>query len=263
MYQYILEARKTKAKYDYSLRLLLGRYSIKSEIELVSGNIVDWPKYINPDQKDEFIKRAQDAFSQFRSYWRQAFYSELGIDTAVSYVKNDHDTMKSIQEKAAAWYYVTYHPSEFKNDVIYNSTLKRYLSFPWTVDEYIANIAIENNERIPSETYIQAIPSGKIEEHAARLHKKNLILYDDESDEESDDESGVDDDDDDDDDVDAFSEEEEVHLKVEQQVDHEHENSVQEEIFEQESKEPEAIDSDDDDDDDEVPVLNVRLSDLL
>lgn len=261
MYKYILEARKTKAKYDYSLRLLLGRYSIKSEVELVSGNIVDWPKYINLNQRDEFVERAQAAFSRFRTYWKEAFYSELGINTNeinIEALKRDTSMRKSFQEKAAAWYYVTYHPSEFKNDVIYNSTLKRYLSFPWVMAEYIIEVTMQNNNRTYLEKYSQPVSLEKMKEHAANLHtqSQNIILY--ESDDEGDDE-----------DEDDFSEEEVIdNVQIENEAKLETKSEIEHEVamIGHNISEVQLSNEEDDeetDDDAEVPVVNVRLADLM
>lgn len=186
MYKYIIEARKTKAKYDHSLRILLGRYSVETEVEFVSGHIIHWPKYLNEQYRPVFIEQIKNAYICFREYWKQAFHSQLSSTT-----NNNNKRNTEIEAKAAAWYYVTYHPSEYKNDVIYNKTLQRYMSFPWVVEEYIIYIAHKNDAREHLPKYMQPISPEKIENYAklhSGLETKIVFAESDEDDEEEEEE---------------------------------------------------------------------------
>lgn len=167
MFEYIADARKTKAKYDHSLRLLLGQYSVQSEIEFISGHIMNWPKYLSVKDKPGFVKRIRTAYIRFKKDWKKKF--EVA----------DED----LEAKAAAWYYVTYHPSEYKSDVTYNSTMTRYMSFPWVVDNYISFIADSNSVRTHEERFLQPVPAEKI--NSAMKKNRDLFISKDEDDNES------------------------------------------------------------------------------
>lgn len=238
MYKYIVDARKTKAKYDHSLRILLGQYAVKSEVEFISGYIIHWPKYLDKNHRSEYCQRIKAAFSRFRRYWKEEFDSNL-----LQYGSRE----AQIEAKAAAWYYVTYHPSEYKTDLIYNSTLSRYMSFPWVVDKFISYIANKNATRQPSDEFMKHIPEEKIQNYARIMH--NQIIF-------SDSEDDFEDSDDSDDSEDREEENEifnENTLEEEQVPD----NNLSFNEDHQQRRNP--IDRDEDD----VPVLNVKLSDLL
>lgn len=246
MYKYILDARETKAKYDHSLRILLGQYAIKTEVEFISGHIIDWPKYLHKQHRPEFCERVKAAFSRFRRQWKEEFGSTLIQDDSIE---------AQIEAKAAAWYYVTYHPSEYKTDVIYNSTLLRYMSFPWVVDEHISYIASKNTKRQPSNEFTQPIPEEKIENYAKMM--KNKIIF-----------SNSDSDSDEFEDSEDSEEENEVHnedsLEQQQIPDNLHQvpdTSLLPSDFRTENHEQQNYPLDNDED--EVPIVNVKLSDLL
>ncbi|GAA5799057.1 hypothetical protein HPULCUR_004466 [Helicostylum pulchrum] len=184
MYKYIADARKVKAKYDHSLRLVLGRYTVRTEIEFISGHILHWPKYLSMKDKPRFIERIRAAYVKFKNDWRQEFEAEF-----LNYCGQDLQSL--IEAKAAAWYYVTYHPSEYKSDVTYNSTMERYMSFPWVLDDYIVSIAIINSTRPREERFFQAV-SAEMIKNAVKETAEFLFDSEDEdndSDDDSEDES--------------------------------------------------------------------------
>ncbi|KAI8641842.1 RNA dependent RNA polymerase-domain-containing protein [Parasitella parasitica] len=187
MYKYIVEARRAKARYDHSLRLLLGQYSVKTEVEFLSGHIVDWPKYLNEQYRPLFLQQIKAACVRFRKHWKQIFDAQW---TTASPSSNNQDQSAQIEAKAAAWYYVTYHPSEYKSAIIYNNTLQRYMSFPWVVEKYLIYIAHKNDTRPDRPEYSQPIPPRKIQEHA-KLHmgpETEIYLAESDEDDESDEE---------------------------------------------------------------------------
>lgn len=180
MYKYIADARNVKARYDHSLRLVLGRYTVRTEIEFISGHVLHWPKYLSVKDKPRFIERIRVAYIKFKGDWRQEFEAEF-----LNYCGQDLQTLT--EAKAAAWYYVTYHPSEYKSDVMYNSTMERYMSFPWVLDDYIASIAIINSTRPREDRFFQAVSAEMINNAAKRTAE---FLFDSENeDNDSDDES--------------------------------------------------------------------------
>jgi hypothetical protein len=230
MYKYIVDARKTKAKYDHSLRILLGQYAVKTEVEFVSGHIVHWPKYLGKQHRSEFCERVKAAFSRFRRYWKKEFDSTLIRDNTIH---------AQVEAKAAAWYYVTYHPSEYNTDVLYNSTLSRYMSFPWVVDNHITCIANKNANRPPLDEFIQPIPQEKIENYARLMSNKTIFSHSEDDHEDykkSEEGNGV---------GNSF---EQRPINLQLVSDH---NLSHNDDFHTENGE------------DEVPVVNIKLSDLL
>lgn len=182
MYEYITEARNSKEKYNHGLRILMGQYSVRTEIEFISGYIVQWPKYLSTKDRHNFIERIKSAYIRFKREWRHHFELEFA-----GY--QGPDLQEKMKAKTAAWYYVTYHRSEYKSDVTYNTTLSRYMSFPWVLDDYIVNIAYHNDTRPMKYYYSEAIPAEKIEN---ATKKDNLLLVsDDDSDDESDEDDNI------------------------------------------------------------------------
>ncbi|CEP19506.1 hypothetical protein [Parasitella parasitica] len=249
MYKYITEARRAKARYDHSLRILLGQYSVKTEVEFISGHIVDWPKYLNEQYRPIFLDQIRAAYTRFRKYWKQMFDSQW---TASSDSSSIQEQSAQIEAKAAAWYYVTYHRSEYKSDVIYNNTLQRYMSFPWVVDNYLIYIAHKNDSRPDKPEFSQPIPPQKIEEHA-KLHRgpeTEIYLADSDEDDESDQDE---------------EEEEDESSSSAKAKNHQLANSYgldlsrRPEDVEQHQRQP----SDPQEEADQIPVLSVKLADLL
>ena len=58
--------------------------------------------------------------------------------------KNQVDIKSKLEAKAYAWYYVTFHPSERADEPGGESMI----SFPWTVDDHLCDIAIRNSGRV-------------------------------------------------------------------------------------------------------------------
>lgn len=256
MYKYIIEARKMKAKYDHSLRILLGQYSVKTEIEFISGHIITWPKYLNEQYRPQFLERIKAAYIRFRKHWKQVFDAQWSNDTTAAGQEtpsrsNTEDQSAEIEAKAAAWYYVTYHPSEFKSDMIYNKTLQRYMSFPWVVESYLIYIAHKNDSRQELPEYSQPISAEKIENHAM-LHRgpqAEIIFAESDEDETS-------------------SEGEESDTEEEEEEDptsssHQHANSYGLDL----PRHPQELDRhqqhDEQQVDEEIPVVTFKLADLL
>ncbi|KAI7901753.1 RNA dependent RNA polymerase-domain-containing protein [Cokeromyces recurvatus] len=242
MYKYVVEARKMKAKYDHSLRILLGQYSVQTEIEFISGHIISWPKYLNPQRRPIYCEHIRAAYGRLKYFWKQQFDSFLIYKNIDGSPKEESEILEQIEARVAAWYYVTYHPSEHKSDVIYNSTLLRYMSFPWVVDDYLCYVASKNSDRPILPEYLQPIPPEKI----SNYHKLNMglnidIMVSSESEDDEDENSESEDAD-------------EAAFMIENAT----ENP-------QLSNNGEQTDDDDDDDnaDDEMPILAVKITDLL
>ncbi|CAO3637776.1 unnamed protein product [Mucor hiemalis] len=213
MYEYIAEARKSKSKYDHSLRILMGQYSVQTEIEFISGHIMSWPKYLSVKDRLKFLEKLKLAYSRFREEWRQHFELEF-----VDY--DGEDIQEKIQAKAAA---------------------------------------CENNDRPLKDYYLEAVPAEKI----ANAAKKDTLLFvsDDEDESDYEDEDSVD------------ESEEEDHIIIEHQVPVQI-NNVNNNVANDGSTDNEVQDGEvihfqsyqtppEEDEDDDVPVMSIKLSELM
>lgn len=126
---YIDEAMELKDEYDRKLGNLMDYYGIKTEAEILSGGIMKMSKSFDRRKDAEAVSMAVRSLrKEARSWFKKGSDSE------------DAD------EKASAWYHVTYHPNYWG---CYNEGLKRdhYISFPWCVYDKLIQIK-RNGSRI-------------------------------------------------------------------------------------------------------------------
>ncbi|KAI9490301.1 RNA dependent RNA polymerase-domain-containing protein [Zychaea mexicana] len=190
MQKYILAARELKEKYDQQLQELMDQFGVATESEIVSGSIVKWLKRMDgPEKFHETRHQAQLQVTRLRDDWRRAHFPTLKKEHGGYYTgEQKHQDMC----KAAAWYYVTYHPTEFQNlkasaaaavnedSRLYQGYLdedygggqqkkknsrnkqqqaQRMLSFPWVAHEILCRLARVNP---PLEEHARAIPELEI-----------------------------------------------------------------------------------------------------
>ena len=117
---FIDDAFYYKSSYDYKLGNLMDYYGIKTEAEILSGNIMKMAKSFTRRRDAEAITLAVKSLRKEARAWFNEKGSELdsGID--------------DVNAKASAWYYVTYHHTYWG---CYNEGMDRdhFLSFPWCV----------------------------------------------------------------------------------------------------------------------------------
>ncbi|KAK7310137.1 hypothetical protein RJT34_07437 [Clitoria ternatea] len=115
---YVDDAYYYKTNYDSKLENLMNYYGIKTESEILSGNIMKMSKSFSKRRDAEAITMAVKSLrKEARSWFNE---SSNGADS-----ESD-----DAYAKASAWYYVTYHPSYWG---CYNEGRDHYLSFPWCV----------------------------------------------------------------------------------------------------------------------------------
>lgn len=117
---YIDDAFYYKSNYDYKLGNLLDYYGIKTETEIISGNIMRMKKSLTKKRDSESINTAVRALRMEARTW----FNEKRSGT--DYGADD------VYAKASAWYHVTYHPSNWG---CYNEgrNCSHFLSFAWCV----------------------------------------------------------------------------------------------------------------------------------
>ena len=117
---YVDDAFSHKSNYDYNLANLMDYYGIKTEAEILSGNIMKLSKSFSRKRDSDAINAAVRSLRKEAQNWFND--SNNGADSGSDNVK----------AKASACYYVTYHPSYWG---CYNEGMNRdhFLSFPWCV----------------------------------------------------------------------------------------------------------------------------------
>nr|DAD32250.1 TPA_asm: hypothetical protein HUJ06_011101 [Nelumbo nucifera] len=120
---YIDDAYECKAEYDYKLGGLMEKYGIKTEAELVSGNI------INESKSFQKLKDPEEIGLAVRSLKKEARGWFTGKST----------NSDSQEAKASAWYHVTYHP-DFWGCYNEGKNWDHFLSFPWCVCDELLRI---------------------------------------------------------------------------------------------------------------------------
>ncbi|PKA57860.1 putative RNA-dependent RNA polymerase SHL2 [Apostasia shenzhenica] len=134
---YIQAASENKGLYDAQLNALLGQYRIRTEAEVVIGQISSLPKY-NSRKQGEIKERAKNAYAALHREFRQIFESEAG-----SQLPSDEKD-RVLMRKASAWYQVTYRPNWVKKTMERGGPdageVAPRLSFAWIAADYLAGI---------------------------------------------------------------------------------------------------------------------------
>ncbi|XP_061341002.1 RNA-dependent RNA polymerase 6 [Gastrolobium bilobum] len=141
---FIADAWEQKCSYDGQLSALLGQYKVKREEEVVTGQIWSMPKY-NSRKQGELKERLKHSYSALKKEFRQTF-EKLNSDVGEL---TDEEKNLLYEQKASAWYQVTYHPKWVKKslDLQIKSPESQepdslgsmvMLSFPWIAVDYLA-----------------------------------------------------------------------------------------------------------------------------
>ncbi|KAG5051207.1 hypothetical protein JHK87_003405 [Glycine soja] len=128
---YVDDAFYHKTNYDYKLGNLMDYYGIKTEAEILGGNIMKMSKSFNKRRDAEAINMAVRSLRKEARAWFNE-NSSGDVDSGSS----------DVYAKASAWYHVTYHPSYWG---CYNEGMNRdhYLSFSWCVYPLLVQIKKE------------------------------------------------------------------------------------------------------------------------
>ncbi|KAL0541822.1 hypothetical protein IC582_021886 [Cucumis melo] len=130
--KYLREAFDYKTKYDFKLGNLMDYYGIKTEPELVSGNILKMAKSFDKRNDLEQIAFAMKSLRKEVRSW----FNENESKYTYEDIEDDE------YARASAWYCVTYHPDYWGR---YNEGTQRdhFLSFPWCVADKLIQIKRE------------------------------------------------------------------------------------------------------------------------
>uniref|UniRef100_A0A7N2L6V8 RNA-dependent RNA polymerase n=1 Tax=Quercus lobata TaxID=97700 RepID=A0A7N2L6V8_QUELO len=127
---FIDDAVYYKGNYDYKLGNMMDYYGIKTEAEILSGNIIRMGKSFTKRRDAEAIAMAVKSLRKEARAW----FNEKGSDL--------DSEAEDVYAKASAWYHVTYHYSYWGT---YNESMDRdhFLSFPWCVYDKLVHIKKE------------------------------------------------------------------------------------------------------------------------
>ncbi|XP_030506741.2 probable RNA-dependent RNA polymerase 1 [Cannabis sativa] len=120
--RYVDDALNLKTQYDYKLGSLMEYYGIKTEAEILSGNVISKSRHFNKKRDLESANYAVKALIKEARSW-------FNKNTA-----SDSDNVgDDLSAKASAWYFVTYHPSLWGSCNEDDMTRDHFLSFAWCV----------------------------------------------------------------------------------------------------------------------------------
>ncbi|ORX60333.1 RdRP-domain-containing protein [Hesseltinella vesiculosa] len=138
MERFIAKAREERQDYNRDLLAVMNQYGIKTESELVSNFVMQWTVTRNRKNTYELHKELAETVAGVKALWRQKFEADVGKQKTGPDAYKDLHHGQQAEQKAAAWYYVTYHPQERLRDT---SVTGAYLSFPWVMESILVDIA--------------------------------------------------------------------------------------------------------------------------
>ncbi|XP_042519740.1 RNA-dependent RNA polymerase 6-like [Macadamia integrifolia] len=141
---FVINAWNQKCMYDGHLRALLAQYSVNRGEEVVTGHIWSMPKSKKQRQLKE---RLNGAYNALRKEFRCVF--ENMDEDFQQHTDDEKNAM--YEQKASAWYQVTYHPewvmkSQELNDPEVTGNTQAMLSFAWIPADYLARIKIKHRK---------------------------------------------------------------------------------------------------------------------
>ncbi|KAK9149643.1 hypothetical protein Scep_008400 [Stephania cephalantha] len=141
---FICEAWNRKCQYDRQLQALLGQYKVSTEEEVVTGHIWSLSMYTSWKQ-GQVKEKLKHAYHSLKKEFKHAF-ENLGQD--MEHLDIDDKNIK-YEQKASAWYQVTYHPQWVKKSLEMKERVgdeaSVLLSFAWIPAEYLVKIKIRSH----------------------------------------------------------------------------------------------------------------------
>lgn len=191
---YIQEARELRATYNNNLSAHMNQFGVQTEAEICSGYVIKWLKKGKSKNNYQQHEYTMKAIKSFKNLWKRTFFKEFKDASGMV----DPAKRPMMEAKAAAWYYVTYHPNERERDM---SLEGGFFSFPWIVSGLICEIAKRSKQKKDEVDIMASYPftEEEIRQGKAKLDamRQEIVIIEQDDD---------DDDDDDEDDVDSGSE---------------------------------------------------------
>ena len=174
MEKYIASARRQKRYYDQELRDLMGRFGVDSEAEIMSGCIIKWLHKKRNERLFEVQYQARKDVVRMKARWhheefKRCFKNSIGTDTT-----------KELEAKAAAFYYVTYHPKEQQRELDEGRRFdNRYdgnvlMSFPWIAQDTLCTMVKRRQTIILNGAVYQGNNYPTFNEEVITLHDPGI-----------------------------------------------------------------------------------------
>ncbi|KAL5729587.1 RNA-directed RNA polymerase [Ranunculus cassubicifolius] len=152
--EFVTDAWNKKCSYDGQLNALMGQYKVNSEDEVVTGHVWSMPKY-NSRKQGELTEKLKHAYHSLKKEFKHEFENlgERGL------ILTDDEKNSLYEQKASAWYQVTYHPQwvvkslglKEPEEEGHGSSSSRapnlLLSFGWIPVEYLVRMKIRQRGR--------------------------------------------------------------------------------------------------------------------
>ncbi|OVA07789.1 RNA recognition motif domain [Macleaya cordata] len=139
---FIIDSWNHKCAYDEKVIALLGQFKVNTEEEVVTGHVWSMPNY-NSRKQGELKEKLKHAYHALKKEFKHIF-EYLGEDSQNLTVGEKNSVY---EQKASAWYQVTYHPRWVKKslelrDPDGDDRVTPMLSFAWVPAEYLVRIKI-------------------------------------------------------------------------------------------------------------------------
>ncbi|XP_041014549.1 probable RNA-dependent RNA polymerase 1 isoform X2 [Juglans microcarpa x Juglans regia] len=156
---FLNDAFRNKTEYDYKLGNLMDYYGIKTEAEILSGNVLKMSKHFDRKRDLDAIKYAVQSLRMEARNW----FNE-GSDA------NSTDNAKA---KASAWYHVTYHYTYWGS---YNEGMNRahFLSFAWCVYDQLMQI---KRDKLSVKALHLPLPEHQFRRHRDRSINETKFIF--------------------------------------------------------------------------------------
>ncbi|KAI7869684.1 RNA dependent RNA polymerase-domain-containing protein [Spinellus fusiger] len=162
--RYIAEARELKMVYMQDTLAHMHQYGIQTEAELISGYVVKWLNNTNHKSKLGVQQQAIGALRSMMRLWKKRFSAEFEGSGMTK-----EEVQAARRMKAAAWYYVTYHPKERSMDPA-NKKFTNLLGFAWVATEDLCSVAVASGGK-PN-----VIPEEINEDPVNRFKMNDIVL---------------------------------------------------------------------------------------
>lgn len=143
--EYLFEAWEAKCSYDQQLNALLGQFRVDKEGEVVTGHLCSMRK-LNSRKQGDVKERLKNAYYALNKKYRRAF-EDIGIDPLQL---TDEEKNARYENKASAWYHVTYHPKYVEKSIAMREADGEWvpprLSFAWIPADYLVRIKIKSRD---------------------------------------------------------------------------------------------------------------------
>ncbi|ORZ25193.1 RNA dependent RNA polymerase-domain-containing protein [Absidia repens] len=184
MERFIASARQSLEKYNLDLTALMNQYGVNTEAETISGFVMTWTNGCNKKSDFESQKQTASAVASMRRGWKKEFMREFkdainkdkakkakhqkGINKRNNNNKGSSYSKEielDLEAKAAAWYYVAYHPTERGRD--HDTTKDGYFSFAWVMEDILIRVGKRHINQKQNDELAKAIDETLIRKYQA------------------------------------------------------------------------------------------------